>query len=182
MTHPPFRACGNGVKIYPLAKIIGHGHIEIGSNVIIDDFVLLMASAETKLGSFVHIAAFSSILGGGRLSMGDFSGISAGVRLFTGNDDYSGTALANPAVPEEYRSVSRSFIDIGRFCIVGANSVVLPGVKMGEGAIVGANSLLKHDADPWTMYAGNPARPIKLRRREGILARALELERRIRNV
>ncbi len=182
MIHPPFKACGEHVKIYPTAKLVGHQHMELGSNIIVDDFTLVMAAAEMKIGSFVHIGAFSSIMGGGRLMMEDFSGISAGVRLWTGNDDYSGTALANPTVPEEYRSVSRSFIEIGRFCIVGSNSVVLPGVKIGEGAVVGANSLVKEDLEPWTINVGNPTRAVKLRRKEGILARALELERRIRNV
>ncbi len=174
--------CGSSVKVYPTAKIVGHHHMDLGSHIIIDDFTLIMANDETKIGSFVHIGAFSSIMGGGKLVMEDYSGISAGVRLWTGNDAYDGTALANPTIPDDLRAVSRSFIEIGKFCIVGSNSVVLPGVKLGEGAIVGANSLVKEDLEPWTINVGSPTRVVKLRRKEGILARAMELEKRIRNV
>lgn len=163
-----FKSVGERVRIFPLAKIVGAQHITLGSNVMIDDFVLLCAADDIVIGSYVHLGCFSSIQGGGRLTMGDFSGISAGVRLFTGNDDYLGSALTNPTVPAEFRAVSRSFIDIGRHCIVGANSVVLPGVTIGEGAVVGACSLVKHDLEPWTVYAGSPARAIKKRPRETI--------------
>ena len=60
--------------------------------------------------------------------------------------------------------------------IVGANSVILPGVTLGEGAIVCANTLVTKDCDPWTVYVGTPARPIKPRPKEKIL----ELEARLR--
>lgn len=177
MTDLAFAARGPIVTVYPLAKVINPEHIRLGDHVIIDDFVLMVAGGGIDIGSYVHVGCFSSIQGGGRLRMGDFSGISAGVRLFTGNDDYVGGALTNPTVPEEYRAVSRSFIDIGRHCIVGTNSVVLPGVKIGEGAVVGACSLVKHDLEPWTVNAGTPARPIKLRNRDAVLEREQRLLR-----
>ncbi len=170
-----FKACGEHVKIYDLAKIVGPEHIEIGCHVIVDDFTLIMALDETKIGSYVHIGAFSSIMGGGRLTMGDFSGISAGARLFTGNDSYHGAGLTNPTVPNEFRAISRSFIHIGKHAIVGANSVVLPGVTIGEGAVVGANSLVKHDLEPWGIYAGSPARRVGTRTKELVLEQERKL-------
>jgi galactoside O-acetyltransferase len=111
----------------------------------------------------VHIASFVSITGGGELVMEDFSGLSSGVRVFTGNEDYSGKCLTNPTVPAPYRVPERSFVRIGRHAIVGANAVILPGVEIGEGAVVGANSLVHKHCKPWTVYFGSPARPIKRR-------------------
>jgi len=98
------------------------------------------------------------------------------VRLFTGNDDYLGSALTNPTVPPEFRAVSRSFIKIGKHCIIGANSVVLPGVTIGEGAVVGACSLVKRDIEPWTVNGGIPCRVLGKRP----LVRIYELERQLR--
>jgi acetyltransferase-like isoleucine patch superfamily enzyme len=46
------------------------------------------------------------------------------------------------------------------------NAVVMPGITMAEGSFLGANSLLKENTEPWTIYAGNPARPIRKRPRE----------------
>lgn len=160
---------GRDVTIWPMAKIVGMEAIRIGDSVIIDDFVFLMGGKSTRIGSFVHIASFTSVTGGGEFVMEDFAGLSGGIRVYTGNEDYSGEFLTNPAVPHPYRVPIRSFVRIGKHAIVGANAVVLPGVTVGEGAVVGANSLITKNCDPWTVYAGSPARPIKSRPKERIL-------------
>ena len=166
---------GADVSIWPQAKIVFPERITIGDSVIIDDFVFVMGGASTRLGSFIHIASFCSITGGGEFSMEDFSGVSAGCRIFTGNEDYGGGCLTNPAVPAPYRVPERSFVRIGRHAIIGANSVILPGVEIGEGAVVGANSMVHKDCKPWTVYFGSPAKPIKRRPSERMLALEAEL-------
>jgi len=171
-----FAHVGQDVTIWPMAKITSPETTYIGDSVIIDDFVFLMGGRRTTIGSFVHIASFTSITGGGEFIMEDFSGLSAGVRIYTGNEDYLGGGMTNPTVPYPYRVPIRSFVHIGRHAIVGANTVILPAVTIGEGAAVGANSLVTKDCEPWTIYAGSPARPLKLRPKEKIL----ELEEQLR--
>jgi acetyltransferase-like isoleucine patch superfamily enzyme len=165
------------VVIWPLAKIISPEAISIGDSVIIDDFVFFMGGELSVLHSFIHIGSFTSITGGGELVMEDFSGLSSGVRIYTGNEDYSGGSLTNPAVPAPYRIPVRSFVHIGKHCIIGSNSVVLPGVTMGEGAAIGANSLVLHDCKPWTIYAGSPCREIRIRPKVEILQKEEQLRR-----
>jgi len=172
----PFRACGEDVSIYPGAKIVSPETVSIGDSVIIDDFVFLVGGAETRIGSFVHLASFSSYLGRGRLVIEDFVSVSSGARLYTGIDDFLGGSLVGPGVPPPYRQPTRSFLHVGRHALVGANAVVFPGVTLGEGCAVGALSLVNKDCEPWTIYGGVPARPIKARPRE----RVLELEARLR--
>jgi acetyltransferase-like isoleucine patch superfamily enzyme len=174
-----FAAVGQDVTIWPLAKIVSPEVISIGDCVIIDDFVFLVGGVKTRIGSFVHIASFTSITGGGELIMEDFSGLSGGVRIYTGNEDYSGGCLTNPTVPYPYRTPIRSFVRIGRHAIVGANSVILPDVTIGDGVVVGANSVVKGDLQPWTVYAGSPVRPVRKRPKEKIveLEYALRQER-----
>jgi galactoside O-acetyltransferase len=157
---------GHDVSIWPLAKIVMPEVITIGDSVIIDDFVFLMGGAKTVIGSFIHIGSFTSITGGGEFIMEDYSGLSGGVRVYTGNEDYTGGCLTNPAVPAPYRIPLRSFVHIGKHAIIGANSVILPGVVIGEGAVVGANSLVTKDCKPWTTYFGSPAKPLRQRRSE----------------
>ena len=173
----PFARIGEDVSIWPLAKIVGPEQIEIGDSVIIDDFVMLMAGERMVIGSFVHIAAFTSVMGGGRFVMEDFSGLSGGVRIYTGNEDYTGGCLTNPTVPAPYRIAERTHVEIGRHAIVGANSVILPGVRIGEGAAVGANSLVTKDCQPWTIYFGSPAKPLRSRRSDRILELEAQLRR-----
>jgi len=167
---------GQDVTIWSLAKIVYPECIRIGDSVVIDDFVFLSGRTKTLIGSFNHIASFVSITGGGEFIMEDFAGISSGTRVFTGNDDYLGGCMTGPAVPYPYRIPIRSFVHIGRHVVVGANSVILPGVTLGEGAVIGANSLVTKDCDPWTVCFGTPAKPHKSRPKGKIL----ELEARLR--
>jgi len=171
-----FLSIGRDVSIWEKAQVIGPEKIEIGDSVIIDDFVLVIGGEITKLGSFIHIGAFSSIVGGGKLVMEDFSGLSGGVRIYTGNEDYLGSCLTNPAVPAPYRIPQRGFVTIKKHAIIGTNSIIFPNVTIGEGAVIGANSLVKKDCEPWTINVGSPAKPVKARPRE----RILELEKELR--
>lgn len=172
----PLRKVGEDVFIYSKAQILGAESISIGDSVIIDDFVFL-GCKDVSLGSFIHIASHTSLGGGGELVLEDFSGLSGGVRVYTGNEDYLGGCLTNPAVPAPYRQPVRSFVRIGKHAIVGANAVILPGVTIGEGAVVGALSLVTRDIEPWTINVGTPAKPIKERPRQ----RILELEAQLRS-
>jgi dTDP-4-amino-4,6-dideoxy-D-glucose acyltransferase len=172
----PFRRVGADVTIWPAARIIAPEHISLGDSVMIDDFVMLMAGEETTMGSFIHVGAFTSMMGSGRLVLDDFVSISGGVRLYTGNEDFSGNSMLNPMVPYPYRIPVRGEIHLEKHCCVGANSVVLPNVTIGEGAIVGANSLIGMDCKPWAVYLGCPARVVGQRPRDKIL----ELEKKLR--
>jgi acetyltransferase-like isoleucine patch superfamily enzyme len=143
------------VKIYEFARIIGIQNIEFGEHIIIDDFAFIYATNKIKIGNYVHIAGFSSITGGEKVFFEDFSCLSWGARIFTGTDDFTGSGFGNSTVPEEYRNARRAPVCIGRFVIVGANSVILPGVTIGEGSTVGANSVVSRNLEPWGVYLGN---------------------------
>lgn len=171
-----FKKIGKDVRIWPLAKIIAPEVVSIGNAVIIDDFVFIQGGKTTRIGDFVHIASFSSCTGGGKLILDDFSSISSGVRIFTGTDDVSGSTLVNSTVPKKYRKPIRSFAHLKKHSFVGANAVVLPGVTIGEGAVIAPGSVVSSDCLPWTIYVGNPARPIKKRPSKIIL----KLEKKLR--
>ncbi len=55
-------------------------------------------------------------------------------------------------------------IEIGREAFIGARAMILPGVTVGEGAVLGAGGVAAKDLEQWTIYVGNPARAIKKRR------------------
>jgi acetyltransferase-like isoleucine patch superfamily enzyme len=171
----PFARCGREVTIYELVRILEPERISLGSHVIIDDFVFMDGGGGISIGSHVHIASHASIIGGGRVDLGDFSGLSTGVRLVSGTDAMDGSGLVGPTIPEELRSTTREGISLGRHVTLGANAVVLPGTTIGEGAIVGAQSLVLEDLPPWTICWGSPARPMKPRERQTIE----KLERRL---
>jgi len=157
-----------GVKTFEFTKIIGVEQITFGHDVIIDDFVFIYATAPIQIGNYVHIAMFASISGGAEVTVGDFVAISQGCRILTGTDDFLNWGFGNSTIPAQYRNTTRKPIHIGRFAVIGANSVILPGVTIGEGATVGANSVVTRDLEPWTVYIGN--KKYASRNKEAVMA------------
>jgi len=157
---------GTDVAISDRCSIYGAGSISIGNHVRIDDFVVLTARQPVVIGSHVHIAPFAFLSGQFGIVLEDFVGVSPRATLLSGNDDFSGQWLPGPLAPEELRNVRGGCLHLGRHSIVGAHSVVLPGVSFGEGAVVGALSLVKEPLASWGIYGGVPARLIRPRKRD----------------
>jgi acetyltransferase-like isoleucine patch superfamily enzyme len=165
---------GKGCKISDKISVYGGDKIEIGDNVRIDDFCVLSGGSGLKIGSHIHIAVGACFFAGSGIELGDFCQIAAYSLLLSESDDFSGQSLIGPQVPMKYKPGYKSGrpIVFGRHVTLGAKCTILPGVTMGEGAIVGAHSLVTANCDPWALYAGTPARWI--RRRD---LRMLDLER-----
>jgi len=140
-------------KIYELAKVVGVDRFELGMHSQIDDFCFINAGDKCVIGRNVHIASFTSIVGGGECYIDDFAGLSAGCRLITASDDFTGPFLTNPTVPPRYTNVKKGKIRIGKHAIIGTNTVIFPGVTIGEGCAVGAGSIVRKNLKPWTVYA-----------------------------
>jgi dTDP-4-amino-4,6-dideoxy-D-glucose acyltransferase len=162
-----FAAVGRDVQVSERASFHGIPRISLGHHVRIDDFCVLSAGAGgISIGSHVHVAVFSSFIGAGRIALGDFCNISSRVSIYSSSDDYSGATMTNPTVPAQYKNVEHADVTLGRHVIIGCGSVVLPGVELGDGVAVGALSLVKHDCAAYGIYAGNPARRIRERKRD----------------
>lgn len=152
--------------------------VRIHAGSIIDDFTYI--SAGLTVGRYTHIAANAALIGGdAHITIGDFVNIAPACRLIAASNDFSGGGLAGPAIPSEYAAESiTDNITIADHVLLGANVVVLPGTHIPEGVAAGAFTLLspKTPLEPWTVYIGNPARPIKTRASHEILATAEKLK------
>lgn len=165
-----FKALGQDVKVSDKASIYNPEMIEIGDRSRIDDFCVV--SGRVSVGKHVHIAPFCLVAGGEKgVTLNDFSGLAYGVQVFSQSDDYSGRTLTNPTVAGKYKNERKAAVRIGRHVIVGAGSIVFPGVDLADGCSVGAMTLVNKSTEPWGIYVGNPARRVKERKRN-----LLELE------
>jgi acetyltransferase-like isoleucine patch superfamily enzyme len=165
-----FRRLGRNVRISDKASIYNMDQIEIGDNSRIDDFCVV--SGRVTIGRNVHVAVFCNVAGGAEgVTLADFSGLAYGCYVFSQSDDYTGLSMSNPTVPARYKKETRRAVLIGRHCIVGAKSLVLPGVTMAEGGALGAMSMLTKSTEAWAVYFGIPAKKIKKRKKD-----LLELE------
>lgn len=164
---------GASVRIFPSARIINmsgrSGQIRIGDHSAIRGELLVFAhGGQIVMGDWCYFGEGSRIWSGVSVSIGDRVLISHGVNVFDG--------LTHPLdAIERHRHFRRIMttghpvdIDLGdrpvRVCNdawLGAGSIVLRGVTVGEGAVVGAGAVVTSDVPAWTVVAGNPAVVIK---------------------
>ncbi|MEM7178285.1 MAG: acyltransferase [Pseudomonadota bacterium] len=162
-----FAAIGEDVSIGRNCTVIGAANISIGNHVRIDGpTAIIAARGALTIGDYVHIGGGCHLSCAGGIEMADFAGLSQGVRLYSATDDYSGGALTNPMVPARFTNVRMGPVRLGRHVILGAGSVVLPRIEIGEGSAVGALTLVNASLAPWGIYAGQPARWLLARSRD----------------
>jgi acetyltransferase-like isoleucine patch superfamily enzyme len=158
---------GQDVFVHSTVEFTRTDLVEIGNHVAIDSG--FYCTTKLKIGDYVHISPHVAVIGGKKtgLTVEDFCFISVGTKLICGSETFWGHGLVGPLIPDEYKDDQvLKPISMRRFSGTLANSVVLPGVVMAEGSVLGANSLLKENTEPWTVYVGNPAKPIRTRLKE----------------
>jgi acetyltransferase-like isoleucine patch superfamily enzyme len=113
-----------------------------------------------KLGRYNHVCSFVSIIGGGELITGDYVGMAAGCRIITGSHQHGNGMRMVSNVPAEQQEILKGRIVLERDVFIGSNAIIYPNVTIGEGAMVGAGSLVTKDIEPWTINMGYPARVV----------------------
>jgi dTDP-4-amino-4,6-dideoxy-D-glucose acyltransferase len=165
-----FKSLGKRCLIDGTAIFIDPSLISIDDDVRVDAYVLISANgSEVTIGRNVHIAVGAVIYGGGGVSLGDGSGLSAGVKIVSASDDFVFGHLTNPTIPKEFRSVTRSKVTVGAHAVVGVNSVLLPGATLGFGAAVAAQTLVRGSVSEFEIVGGNPMRHLGNRRKSKLL-------------
>lgn len=165
-----FKAVGRNVKVSDKASIYNPETIELGDNSRIDDFCVV--SGKVSIGKYCHITPMCLVAGGSPgITLSDFCTLAYGVKIFAQSDDYSGSTMVNSLVPTRFKNEYLAEVQLERQVIIGAGSIIFPGVTIREGCSIGAMTLVNKSTQPWGIYAGNPARRIKDRKQD-----LLELE------
>lgn len=128
-----------GAQVHPSAYVYGSVHIWYPANLTMDE--------RSCLGPGVNCYNM------GPIHLGKDATVSQGAHLCAGTHD----------IGDPYFQLIVKPIHIGDRAWVAAGAFVGPGVTVGEGAVLGARGCAFKDLDPWTVYAGNPAREIKKR-------------------
>ena len=160
-----FGYLGKNVKISDRASIYNPELLELGDNSRIDDFCVV--SGKVVVGQYCHLTPMCLVAGGvPGILFSDFCTLAYGVKVFAQSDDYSGLSLTNSLIPKKFKSEIYKTVRIGRHVIVGAGSIIFPGVDIAEGCAFGAMTLVNKSTKPWGIYVGNPARRLKERKHD----------------
>ena len=125
-----------------------------GENSIIRSPFLCDIGQNVSIGNDVYINYGLTILGAGTLRIDDKVAMSSGCTIIT--VDHPG----KPALGDEWIDLPKSN-RIGYGTWIGANVTILPGVTIGRYCIIGAGSVVTKDIPDWVVAAGNPARVIR---------------------
>ena len=169
-----FKKIGKNVQIGRNVYFRYPGEVEIGDNVIIDDFCYFTTSV--KIGDYCHISPSCSVIGGkaSYFEVGNYCGIAAGCRIICGSDDFL-EGFGNVTIPIQFRPKCQAAeVVIKNHVLIGSNTVILPNVTIAEGPAVGALSLVNKSTKEWYLHLGNPAKSMVPRNREEILAKERE--------
>lgn len=157
---------GNNIQISKKVSFHNTHNITLQDNIRIDDHVVLSATGKIHIGNYVHIARNCLIYSGTNIQISDFANISASCKLYGITDNYDGSVLIGPTIPDNLRNVIKGDIYLDKYSIIGTTSIILPNTILHEGAAVGALSIVKGELKEWNIYGGNPLRLLKERNKE----------------
>jgi len=111
-----------------------------------------------RIGDFCKIGEGAYVDGSGGVTIGRCTIIGPHVTIITANHRYEETDL----LPFDNVMLARP-VTIGPYCWIGRGVMILPGVTVGEAAVIAAGSVVTKDVEPYAVVGGNPARLIKKR-------------------
>ncbi len=141
------------ICIWGNAVIRNRKSIFMGKNVTIANNVL-MAPLTLTVGDNVWIGFNCALVG--KIEIGNDVMIGPNVTIAGAHH-----GVARGAVPMRLQNLTSEGISIGHDVWIGANSVIVDGVKIGDGVIVAAGSVVTKDVGAYAIVGGNPARHIK---------------------
>ncbi len=143
-------------------------------NIIVGDFTY---NADSEFESHVtHFYPWSK----DKLIIGKFCQIASGVEFMMNDANHQMSAVStfpfytlegwNMESPKTVDMPYKGDTVIGNDVWIGQKAVILPGVHIGDGAIIGAGSVVGSEVEPYTIVAGNPAKPIRKRFDDELIA------------
>lgn len=154
--------CGKGVRLFPLCKMIHPDTASLDDCCQLFDYVFVDAGKRLNIGKYSTLTWYVLIEGGACTDIGDRVFVGPGSKILTSTYKLDGYFTVEH-LPGDCQSTEFGDIVIHNDAYIGANCTILPGSIVGEGAVVGSNSLVKGILEPWTVYVGTPCKPIRMR-------------------
>lgn len=123
---------------------------DLGSDNMITGPLYVLKASHIHIGNRVAINPFFKAMSSGQVYIDDDAQIAFGVAIATNNHDFY-----------DRQVLTLADVHIEKNAWIGANATILPGVTIGQNAIVGAGSVVTHDVAPNTVVVGNPAHFLK---------------------
>ena len=155
-----FKKIGDSVIFEENVRVFHPENIEVGNNVYIGHNTILKGYYKSKMiiGDHTWIGQSCFLHSAGGITIGKAVGIGPGVKILT--SVHKEEELSKPIL---FNDLEFGEVIIGDGCDIGISSIILPGVKIGEGSIVGAGSVVTKAVRAYSVVVGNPARILRKR-------------------
>lgn len=121
-------------------------------------FLLRRMGAKVGKGVFIGDRVVFDMNHADLITLDDYAHITGGCRLLCHQRDLSKYRKGDNAAMLGYKLAP---IHVGKGCMIGMETLIMPGARIGDGAIVGAYSLVLKDIPAWTVATGRPAKVVK---------------------
>lgn len=153
------KSCGEGVRLYPMAKIAFPHMVELGNNVKVRDFAFIFAGEGLIVGDHTDIQPHTVVWGGGLTILGARVSTGPGTVFLSATYSHAPGLRMVDGLPEGEAVAIGGRLVVGDDVYIGARCVIMP-VTIGEGAVIGAGSFVNKDCEPYGIYVGSPAKKI----------------------
>lgn len=165
-----------------LKSVVKDPNIEVGEFSMYNDWVNHPADFEK------NCVLYHYPVNPEKLIIGKFCSIACGARFMFTSGNHASASLSNYPFPIFFREWglegkdicsawdNKGDIVIGNDVWIGYEAIIMQGVKIGDGAVIGARSVVTRDVEPFSIVAGSPARKIRYRFGEETISRLLKLE------
>lgn len=160
-----------------LNQVVNHPQIEVGDYTYYDDF--------EQVGNFLKNVKYLFDFSGDKLIIGKFCMIASDVKFIMNGANHLTDAISTypfavfgngwESAMENREYPHRGDTVVGNDVWIGYNAVIMPGVCIGDGAIIATNSTVTRDVPPYTIVGGNPAREIRKRFSEHQITQLLKI-------
>lgn len=167
-----FKKSGKQWLINPFADLRGAKYISMGNDIIFGKHCYLTAwdsfsaanGAQTftpsiSIGNNCHFGAFNHISATNRIEIGN--GFLSGKYVTIVDNSHGKTGEQSETSPNKREIFSKGPVIIGKNVWIGDKATILPNVTIGDGAIIGANSVVTQDIPQNSIWVGNPGHLVK---------------------
>ena len=155
LPHSRYIGVSNQIRVWYCSKILKI--LEYDSNSKFETDIYISDGTKLRIGKYCRIN--ENVFFQGDVIIGNYVMIAPNVTIHSSTHIYD--SIENPMVLNGLSNNNTVIIEDDVW--IGRNVVVLPGIKIGKGSIVGANSVVTKDIEPYSIYGGVPAKLIRKR-------------------